>query len=522
MTGDLIALRRLGMELDSSREAQDKLIELMLKVRNKEKRIVRLRVNRAQKEYSENCSRRNIVLKARQLGITTYVAARFFLRTITQPGTVTVQVAHDQDSAEEIFKIVHRFYDYLPKKIREGALVKSRSSARAMAFPRLDSEYRVATAADANAGRGMTIHNLHCSEVARWPRDAAETLASLRAAVPENGEIVLESTPNGAGGVFYEEWQRAAETGYTRHFFPWWYDAAYVLKDGSEVGALSEEELALVRDAGLSAQQLAWRRQNRANMRQLAAQEFAEDATSCFLASGECVFDLEAIQRASDAADNPFEVRDNGRLEIYLPAQQGRKYVIGADPAGGGSEGDYSCATVIDRKTGLQCAELHGHFPPREFAARLIELGESYNEALLIVEKNNHGHGVLAHLQGHGYARIYKDGWLTSAVTRPTMIENLAEVLVAQPESLRSARLLHELRTFVRWPDGSAAAAQGTHDDCVMAIAIALAGRREDAGKSVQRLELGSLAIERARVEAGMELPHPVGKYATRVGHPYL
>jgi len=51
-------------------------------------------------------------------------------------------------------------------------------------LPHLDSEYRVATAADPNAGRGMTIHNLHCSEVARWPRDGAETLASLRAAVP--------------------------------------------------------------------------------------------------------------------------------------------------------------------------------------------------------------------------------------------------------------------------------------------------------------------------------------------------
>ena len=42
-----------------------------------------------------------------------------------------------------------------------------------------------------------------------------------------DGEIVLESTPNGAGGVFYEEWQRAEETGYTRHFFPWWYEDEY-------------------------------------------------------------------------------------------------------------------------------------------------------------------------------------------------------------------------------------------------------------------------------------------------------
>ncbi len=160
---------------------EDLLIEGLLKVRSKSKGLVRLRPNRAQVEYSRQCTRRNIVLKARQLGMTTYIAARFFIHTITQPGTTAVQVAHNQESAEEIFKIVHRFWENLPEGMRRGALVTSRSNVRQIVFPRLDSEYRVATAADSNAGRGMTIHNLHCSEVARWPRDGMETLASLRA-----------------------------------------------------------------------------------------------------------------------------------------------------------------------------------------------------------------------------------------------------------------------------------------------------------------------------------------------------
>src|SRR5207244_4423541 len=113
-----------------------------------------------------------------------YVAARFFIKTITQPGTVTVQVAHDQESAEEIFRIVHRFWENLPEGMQKGALMTSRANVRQIVFPRLDSEYRVAPAADQHAGRGMTIHNLHCSEVARWPGDGAETLSSLRSAVP--------------------------------------------------------------------------------------------------------------------------------------------------------------------------------------------------------------------------------------------------------------------------------------------------------------------------------------------------
>ena len=227
---DLQLVEQFGGILDSTAKGEairDLLIRSWSKIRVKKGGVHYFKLNRTQREYARQCSQRNIVLKARQMGMTTYVAARFFIQTITRPGTLTVQVAHSQESAEEIFKIVRRFWENLPKGMQCGALATSRANIRQLVFPRLDSEYRVATAADPNAGRGMTIHHLHCSEVARWPRDGADTLASLRAAVPEDGEIVLESTPNGAGGVFYEEWQRADETGYTRHFFPWWYERSY-------------------------------------------------------------------------------------------------------------------------------------------------------------------------------------------------------------------------------------------------------------------------------------------------------
>ena len=69
------------------------------------------------------------------MGITTYVAARFFAQTITRPGTMTVQVAHDQESAEEIFKIVHRFGENLPEPMKRGALLRSGANVRQMVFP---------------------------------------------------------------------------------------------------------------------------------------------------------------------------------------------------------------------------------------------------------------------------------------------------------------------------------------------------------------------------------------------------
>jgi len=187
-------------------------------------------------------------------------------------------------------------------------------------------------------------------------------------------------------------------------------------------------------------------------------------------------------------------MRDNGRLMNWLPAQTGREYVIGVDPAGGGAEGDYSCAEVIDRELGTQCAELHGHYPPRELARKLVDLGKEYNRALLAVEKNNHGHGVLACLRMMECPNVFmqkgQDGWLTSAISRPAMIENLAAALSEEPTLFRSPRLLNECRTFVRYADGNTGAAPGTHDDCVMALAIAWAVRAAEVGRGA-KVEMG-------------------------------
>ncbi len=326
-----------------------------------------------------------------------------------------------------------------------------------------------------------------------------EALAALRAAVPKDGDIVLESTPNGAGGVFYEEWQRAEETGYTRHFFPWWYAEEYGENlEQSRVGELTEEERELVSKHGLTAAQIAFRRRNKAQLRGLATQEFAEDPVACFRASGESVFEMQAIEEALQGCSEPMEAKDNRRLQVWFPAQKGKQYILGVDPAGGGCEGDYSCVQVIDRLTGMQCAELYGHYPPQELGRRIVELARSYNDALVGVERNNHGYGVLAVVENEGYSHLYREGqqagWLTSAVTRPAMIENLAAVLAAEPRLFHSPLFLGECRTFVRHADGSTGAAWGAHDDAVMAMAVAFAVRRAAMQETaVREMELATL-----------------------------
>jgi hypothetical protein len=159
---------------------------------------------------------------------------------------------------------------------------------------------------------------------------------------------------------------------------------------------------------------------------------------------------------------------------------------MGVDSAGGGVDGDYACAEVIDRRSGMQCAELHGHLPPEELARRVAELGKEYNDAMLAVERNGQGAEVLLFLQNfHRYENLYdengKAGPLTTIRSRSEIIAAVAMAL-SQPVLVNSPRLLRELRTFVRRRDGSGAAASGAHDDCVIAFGIALRVRERLAG----------------------------------------
>ncbi len=490
---DLDGLTELGTMLDArprslgGRTVAMELAEVWLRVRGREGSTLPLRANRVQEEFERRRGQRNIVLKARQLGLTTWAAARFFLKTITRPGTLTLQVAHTRESAEEIFRIVHRFLDCMPDALREGPLVTSRANARQIVFPELDSQYRVVTAGDRNAGRGLTVQNLHCSELARWPKNPAEILAGLRAALAPGAEVILESTPEGVGGCFHEEWRKAGETGTVQHFFPWWWEEGY--RGAPAEGGLTDEERELMSREGLDLEQIGFRRQVRANFRGMARQEYAEDAETCFLLSGDSVFELEAIEARLGGAPPAGEQRRNGELEVWLPPLEGKEYLVAVDPAGGGCDGDYSAAEVMELETGLQCAEFAGHVGGLELAELVTGLAREYNGATLVVERNNHGSGVLALVEAVcKYDRVYRQdgqaGWLTTSVSRPAMLGRLGAALVEEPRLFLSRKFLGECRSFVRLRDGNMGAQPGTHDDRVMAMAMAFAARAEKAGRS--------------------------------------
>jgi hypothetical protein len=484
---DVDVLVELGKRIRSGPNEMMEAIEKYLMVRSRDGALVPLVANAAQRSFEERRGDRNIVLKARQMGLTTWIAARFFMNTITAPGVLTVQVAHTREAAESIFRIVQRFWENLPKEWREGQgapLRRSRANVGQMCFPELDSEFRIVSAGDPGAGRGLSIQNLHLSEVSRWPGNAAETLAGLRAALAPRGELVIESTPNGAGGCFYDEWIRAELAGehhMVRHFFPWWLEPAYISAPVAKE-SYTEEEHALASAKNLSPAQIGFRRSLEQGFHGLRAQEFAEDAMSCFFASGECCFDVEAIMKRLKEVPEPIDQKD--ATLTWFPPMPDKKYVVAADTAGGGANGDYAAVQVIEKDGGVQCAELKKKLSPRDLAAAAAKLAREYNNALIAVERNNHGGAVLAYLiESEHYKNLYaqngQHGWLTDLASKPVMIARLRVLLDREPDLFRSGRLLNECRTFVTQPNGGAGALPGTHDDLVMAMAIAQSVRAE-------------------------------------------
>jgi hypothetical protein len=193
---------------------------------------------------------------------------------------------------------------------------------------------------------------------------------------------------------------------------------------------------------------------------------------------------VDAIEKRLAEVTPPVEKRRGDCLHIWLPPVAGNRYLLAVDTAGGGATGDYAAVQVIELRTGLQCAELRQRLNPLELAAAAVQLAHEYGRAKIAVERNNHGSAVLAYLDSvHRYTNLYgmddMAGWLTTVGNKPQIIGKMGALLVQSPHLFASARLLEECRTFISGENGRTGAAPGSHDDCLMAMAIAQAVREE-------------------------------------------
>lgn len=241
--------------------------ETCLRIRTKAGRVEPLVLNEAQLLLHEKLEAqrkrtgrvRAIVVKGRQQGCSTYVAARFFHRAIFTFGQRVAVMTHLDDSTAALFGMVHRYVDNLPDWLCPST---KQASAKALAFDELDSGYMVATAGSKAAGRGETIQLFHGSEVAQWPH-AEDHMAGIGQAVPDapGTEIILESTAKGLGNLFHRLAMRAiaGDGDFELVFIPWFLQTEYrrPVPPGWERTPREQE---LVDLHGLDDEQLAWRR----------------------------------------------------------------------------------------------------------------------------------------------------------------------------------------------------------------------------------------------------------------------
>ena len=478
------------LEADSSVFDSDSLLERLsrLWIKTKDQREIHFSPNAVQRDIASRSfdNRKLLVLKARQVGVSTFSQAWAYAKTTTERFTNAVTISHDAGATTRLHAM-QKFF--MSRDTPKPATTYNRIGA--VTYASTESTHYIGTAGNKAFGRGDTLHFIHCSELAFW--DHADTLLTglLEALTPE-GKVIIESTPNGQGGHFYELWQGAPENGWTPLFYPWWWEPAYRLK-GVDLGTLSESEQILVNEHALDAQQIAWRREKQRELRDKFPQEYPENPIDCFLVSGRPYFSAKGLKlQEADIRDPIFD--DQG-LAIWVERDPTHRYVIGGDVAEGLEGGDWSVGQVLDLVTGEQVARLRGHWPTAHFSKILALLGHRYGAAMIGPERNNHGHAVIDNLRDIlQYPNIYRHfeydplmntdekhrwGYPTTPSTKPVMMSDLDSAVNERAIRIHDRVTLSEMRTFHWNGKGGMEAIEGCYDDTVTALAIAWQVRKQ-------------------------------------------
>ena len=209
-------------------------INHLYKIRNKGGDLIQFRLNRAQKHYHENKARRNLILKSRQLGFTTYEAIDALDDTLFTPNKDSLMIAHNLEAGESIFtkKIVFA-WEKLPLELRELYGLDNKTS-KTLKFD-FGKERGFSSIAVDTSGRSGTYQRVHVTELAdiskKYPKKVPDIIGGTIPAIPATGSVDIESTSQGASGEFFDMYMEAYERGdpqvpqqYKAHFYNWTWD----------------------------------------------------------------------------------------------------------------------------------------------------------------------------------------------------------------------------------------------------------------------------------------------------------
>ena len=291
--------------------------------------------------------------------------------------------------------------------------------------------------------------------MAFWP-DAEKIISgAIQAGSPD---VILESTPNGAQGYFYDSCMDAlrGDSVWTIHFYPWWWESEYFipLEDG-EYLTLEPDEHELSVKHGLTHEQIKWRRYKQRELRKLFIQEYPEDPITCFLTSGNSYF--------GDIADM-FTANPNASYDSR------HEYYAGLD---WGQSVDYTAMIVIDATAAEMVDYLYvNKLEWAEQRKRIAEVAKRWN-CIVHAESNSIGGVNIEELARLGVTVVPFD---TNNESKQLIMSALHEALHGGLKLIDWGVLRHELNTFVstQLPGELRLAADGAwHDDTVIALALA-------------------------------------------------
>jgi len=426
-----------------------------LKIRDKQKELVRLRWNRAQQHFHANRTGRDLVLKARQLGFSTYIQGEMYRRTVTATRT-TITLAHDTDTTQKLRRMADRFHEYC--KFGDIQPARKYANASLTTYPEFDSTATIATAGNVNTGRGDTYTDFHGSEVAFWPDAERIVAGAMQGGSPD---VILESTPNGAQGHFYNLCTEAltGDSVWTLHFYPWWWDDAYriELEDGQTI-RYSKEERKLADAHDLDAAQILWRREKKRELKDLFPQEYPEDPLTCFLTSGKSYFgDVSHVYTAAKAPRYNAEHRYRAGLDFAQTT-------------------DYTVLIVIDHTENRMVDMLRINRQSWGAMRREIQrVSKKWGNVPVLAEGNSIGSVNVEEL---ARANVPITAFTTTNASKADIMADLKDALIEGGLKLQdSPALRHEMNNFVskQLPSGvwRLAADGDGHDDTVIALALA-------------------------------------------------
>jgi hypothetical protein len=433
-------------------------------------------------------NRYNIILKSRQLGISTLSAGYALWLMLFNKDKNILVIATTQDVAKNLVTKVREMHENLPSWLKGKALEDNKLSLRFGNGSQIK-----AVSSMAHAGRSEALSLLIIDEAAFVDR-IDDIWASSQQTLSTGGGAIILSTPNGIGNFFHKTWVKAEQgaEGWNPIRLHW-----SMHPDRDQVWRDEQDELL---------------------GKKMAAQECDCD----FISSGRTVVEGELLQWFEQTyVQDPIEKRGvDGNLWIWEHPNYSKDYVVVADVARGDGS-DNSAFHVMDVESATQVAEYRGKIGTKEYGNMLVNVATEYNDALLVIENANIGWAAIQPAIDRNYSNLYytykhegvadaevhinkgydlKDksqmvaGFSTTSRTRPLIISKLDIYFREKSCIIKSKRLLDELFVFI-WNGSRPEAQRGYNDDLVLSWSIGLFVRDTALKLRQQGIELSKKAI---------------------------